>query len=73
MIKKFVPVVLLLLSASMTACSSSTDKDDVPKVDLHGTIVTTTDAKAVEFQKKWGGRLPAKRMITVGKEQIPII
>lgn len=48
------------------------DKDGVPVVDVHGTIIKSTDPKAIAFAKEWGFQVPSKRMILVGDKQIPI-
>lgn len=51
---KFTLVTLSLFAISLSPCDASTDKDGVPIIDIHGTIVTTNDAKALAFSKEWG-------------------
>lgn len=69
---KFTRVALLLFVISLSPCEASTDKDGVPIVDIHGTIVIINDAKALAFSKEWGMPLPQKRMIDVNGKQMPL-
>ena len=65
--------VLLMLTVLLCACATGIDKDGVPKVDLHGTIVESTDAKELAYFKNYGGSKPARRLVTVGTEQMRLI
>jgi len=58
---------LTFVGLTLAACG-----DGVPKVDIHGKIVTSNDPKAIEFVKQWGGHLPATRMIDVNGKQMPL-
>ncbi|MDA3875584.1 MAG: hypothetical protein PF483_00690 [Halothiobacillus sp.] len=62
-------LILVLLSGCE---NGSIDKDGVPKVDIHGTIVASTDKKALEFSKEWGMPVPSFRMISVKGKQITL-
>jgi hypothetical protein len=62
-------LALVLTSASALAFAApSIDKDGVPVVDLHGTIVEVMAAKTKPFH------VPAvrKRMVKVGDQQMPL-
>jgi hypothetical protein len=53
------------------------DKDGVPVVDLHGTIVTRTDARTAAAEQRAGFRIPggaviSERMIALGDRQMPL-
>lgn len=61
-----------VLVAALAACTSDTDKDGVPIVDIHGTIVATTDAKVIAHAKEWGIPIPSKRMIDVKGKQMTL-
>jgi hypothetical protein len=63
----------LVIVGLLGACATGFDKDGVPTVDLHGTIVKTTDAKDIAYQQNYGGRLPATRMVSVENTQISIM
>lgn len=64
------PILLLVL---LKGCADgSVDKDGVPKVDIHGTIIASTDEKALAFAKEWGLPVPGTRMISVHGKQKPL-
>jgi len=72
-VKKFLGVAILSLTLLSGCGDSSVDKDGVPKVDVHGTIVATTDAKAIESAKEWGLPIPSKRILSVKGKEMPIM
>jgi hypothetical protein len=69
--KKLLVAFCALASMSVLAAPAM-DKDGVPLVNLHGTIVKTTDAKALAAAKRYGFRVPSQRMISVDEKQMPL-
>jgi hypothetical protein len=65
-------VLFSTLLPTLTTAAPATDKDGVPVVDLHGTIIKTTDPQALAAAKSYGFRVPSKRMITVGSKQMSL-
>ena len=56
----------------MQGCGNSTiDKDGVPVVDLHGTIVPPTEA-SVKAYERLGVASHGTRKVTVGKDQLTL-
>lgn len=65
-------VILAIAGTALQGCGNSTvDKDGVPVVDLHGTIVPPTEASAKASQQL-GVSPHGTRKVTVGKEQITL-
>jgi hypothetical protein len=62
---------MLLICAALAcgACSRTADKDGVPAVDIHGTIVEVSPAKKVNG---WSVPAQRQRMIKVGDKQMPL-
>jgi hypothetical protein len=73
-VKKLLALFCASVPMSVLAAPAM-DKDGVPIVNVHGTIVKTTDAKAIAAAKQSGFRLPhipSQRMISVGEKQMPL-
>jgi hypothetical protein len=60
---------VILFATSFSAYATERDKDGVPIVDIHGTIVVTTPATV---SNGWHVREKRVRMITVDKKSIPL-
>lgn len=69
--KRLIPFLCMVTSTCAVA-ATSIDQDGVPVVDLHGTIVQTTDARAIAAAKRYGWRAPSQRMISVGDRRMPL-
>ncbi|WP_231912919.1 hypothetical protein [Sterolibacterium denitrificans] len=70
--KNFSSAAVLFLVLLSGCADGSVDKDGVPKVDIHGTIIASTDEKALAFAKEWGLPAPGARMISVHGKQMPL-
>lgn len=67
--------LLIAVAASLSSLSNAApalDNDGVPKVDIHGTIVESSNPKALQFAKEYGMPVPSTRMISVDGKQLPL-
>lgn len=70
--KKSSSAAILFLVLLNGCADGSVDKDGVPKVDLRGSIIASTDEKALAFAKEWGLPVPSTRMISVHGKQMSL-
>ena len=64
--------LIFVTTSTFALAAPVLDKDGVPVVDIHGTIVKSTDATAIAAAKQLGLSAPGTRMIAVDEKRMQL-